>query len=210
MKQIVGLLGVIGSGKSLVGDILAEEGYKKLAFADSLKDAVSSIFHWPRNLLEGDTEESRNFREQEDVFWSKKFNKKITPRIILQKYGTEWTRGVIHDNIWIDSLERKFNDYDKVVVTDVRFNNEINFLKLNQAKLIQINRPQTYPEWFTFYNTYLKYATDREYYMPKHYPSVHKSEWEWIGNKNIDCVIENSETKEYLKNMVLHYMRGIK
>ena len=69
--MIVGVCGLIGSGKGTVADILVEEyDFKKISFADSLKDAVAVLFKWPRHLLEGDTEESRFWREQPDEFWS--------------------------------------------------------------------------------------------------------------------------------------------
>ena len=54
--MIIGLVGFIGSGKGTVGDILVtQHGYYRFAFADALKDAVATIFTWPRGLLEGDT-----------------------------------------------------------------------------------------------------------------------------------------------------------
>ena len=59
--MIIGICGLIGSGKGTVADILEQEhGFIKVSFADSLKDAVAAVFGWPRSLLEGDTEESRS------------------------------------------------------------------------------------------------------------------------------------------------------
>ena len=90
--MIVGVLGFMSSGKGTVGEILAEEmGFAPLSFAGSLKDAVSAIFGWDRSLLEGDSKESREFRETPDPFWTKKFYDEskfgdsiiqITPRYI--------------------------------------------------------------------------------------------------------------------------------
>ena len=54
--MIIGICGLIGSGKGTVGDILVEQGFKKVSFADKLKDGVSTIFGWDRELLEGDTD----------------------------------------------------------------------------------------------------------------------------------------------------------
>ena len=48
---------------------------KKISFAKSLKDAVASMFNWDRSMLEGDTESSRYWREQPDLYWSEKFGK---------------------------------------------------------------------------------------------------------------------------------------
>jgi len=139
--MIIGVVGFIGSGKNTVGEILVNEySFIKLSFADSLKDAVSSIFMWPRHLLEGDTEESRLFREKVDPWWTVRFGYDVTPRLILQKMGTEACRNNISQNIWISALERRVQEYDNVVITDVRFENEFLFLKKMKGKIIRINR----------------------------------------------------------------------
>ena len=65
--KVIGVCGLIGGGKGTVADILVGEfGFEKLSFADSLKDMIASIFGWRRELLEGDTKESREWREQVD------------------------------------------------------------------------------------------------------------------------------------------------
>ncbi len=65
--MIVGLVGFIGSGKGTVGDILEQKGFIKDSFAKPLKDACSVMFGWPREMLEGDTEVSRKWRDFQGV-----------------------------------------------------------------------------------------------------------------------------------------------
>lgn len=204
MSKIIGLSGLIGSGKGTVGDILVDMGYTKLSFADSLKDAVSVIFGWDRNLLEGDTLESREFRECKDTFWSKKFDRDITPRRILQEIGTDLFRTQYLDSIWMDSLERKIQNYDKVVICDVRFANEIEFLHSIGAKLIEISRPDIEPEWVDVikYNLSTKYFNKYEYMRQF---NIHPSEFDWIGHRYINNVIINNEL-EKLKDQVLRIL----
>ena len=67
---VVGICGLIGHGKGTVGDVLLEQGYQRLSFADKLKDAVAVMFDWDRDMLEGKTEPSRQWREQADKFWT--------------------------------------------------------------------------------------------------------------------------------------------
>ena len=122
--MIIGLVGFIGSGKGTVGEILEQKGFVKDSFAKPLKDACSVIFGWPREMLEGDTEVSRKWREEPDVFWSEKFGKTFSPRLALQLMGTEAGRNVFHKDIWVTSLLNRSKGKD-VVVTDVRFKNEI-------------------------------------------------------------------------------------
>ncbi len=197
--MIIGLLGFIGSGKGTAGDILVENDFTALSFAGSLKDAVSSIFGWDRALLEGDTEESRIFRETVDDFWSVKFGKSITPRYILQYFGTEVCRNNLLDSIWVDSLERKIKQYDNVVITDVRFKNEISFLRSIGAKFIHIDRKETRPEWYGFLDSvdrpvFVAYAEARD---------IHKSEYEWYSNPHIDYIIQNDGTLQELELKIL-------
>lgn len=204
--SIVALCGLAGSGKGTCGDILQEYHFVKMSFADSLKDAVSSIFGWNRDLLEGDTVESRNFREIVDPFWSNKFGRDITPRTILQEIGTDLFRDKCLDSIWIDSLERKLSKYDDVVICDVRFPNEIEFLASVGAKIIEVSRPEIEPEWVEIikYNTKnsSKYF-DKSVFMSLHYPEVHPSEFLWVGNKFINNIIINDGSKKDLIEKLL-------
>ena len=79
--MLIGIVGLIGSGKDTVAQRLVEKhGYVRDSFAKSLKDAVSSMFNWDREMLEGDTTSSRHWREQPDKFWSERFGKPVTPR----------------------------------------------------------------------------------------------------------------------------------
>ena len=197
--MIIGVLGFIGSGKGTVGEILAtEHNFVPLSFADSLKDSVSAIFGWERALLEGDTIESREFRETLDPFWSKKFKRDITPRYILQIFGTEVCRNNLIDTIWVDSLERRILQHENVVITDVRFNNEIEFLKSIGGKLIQIDREESRPDWLFLYESYPD--TFEDFAVSK---NIHRSEYEWYRNPNIDSIVSNDDTIESLRLKIL-------
>ncbi len=143
--NIIGICGPIGSGKDTVADILIKEkGYIKLSFASSLKDAGGVIFGWDREMLEGATKESREWREQVDEWWSHRLDiPHLTPRWILQHWGTDILRDKFHQDIWLASLERKLLNYPKdsrIVITDCRFPNEIDILKRLGAKIIKMER----------------------------------------------------------------------
>ena len=89
MRKIIGIAGLIGSGKDTVANhLIKEHNFQRIKFADKLKDGVAAIFEWPRELLEGDSDESREWRETPDEFWSKELGEDITPRFVLQKFGT--------------------------------------------------------------------------------------------------------------------------
>lgn len=206
MTLIIGLVGFAGSGKGTVGEILESRGFITDSFAKPLKDAASSIFGWDRALLEGDTEVSRSWREQPDEFWSSLINRSFTPREALQLLGTESCRNVFHENIWVASLLKRSVDKN-VVITDVRFTNEIDAIIEEGGIIIRVKRGDE-PVW---YNTaFIENTTDPDSHyilyddgllMEQLYPDIHVSEWNWIGS-NINYVIENDGTKEDLVQKV--------
>jgi hypothetical protein len=194
--MIVGFLGFIGSGKGTAGDILKEIGFVKQSFAGPVKDTASVMFGWPRHLLEGDTEESRKFREEYDSFWSKKFGYQFTPRMALQTIGTEVGRDLFDPNIWISRLEKNIEENKNYVITDVRFKNEMNWIKNNNGILIEIQRDQN-PDWYDIAIAANSGSMESELLMYE--TGVHESEWRWISPSMIDERVHNIGSKEDLK-----------
>ena len=106
--MIIGICGLIGSGKDTIADFLVKEhNFKKLSFADKLKDSVAEMFEWDRQLLDGKTDESRAWREKSDEFWSKEMGRDITPRYVLQVFGTECMRDGFYDGVWVSLAKKK-------------------------------------------------------------------------------------------------------
>ena len=198
--MIIGLCGLIGSGKDTAADYLVNfHGFKRESFANTLKDAVSAVFGWDRELLEGRTKQAREWREQVDPWWSKRLDMpNLTPRLILQLWGTEVCRRNFHDSIWIASLENKLrSSKDNIVITDCRFPNEINSILNANGKIARIFRGPD-PEWFQL-------AAAAPELMPAKYPNIHASEYSWAST-NFDIAIDNSGSIEQLylnlKNLV--------
>jgi hypothetical protein len=191
--MIIGICGLIGSGKGTVADILVEEhDFKKLSFADSLKDGVAAMFDWPRHLLEGDTEESREWREIPDIFWTEETGKEISPRLVLQLVGTECMRNGFYDGIWVSLAKKKLIRFpnQKWVIPDTRFENEINMIHSIGGKIWRVKRGQD-PAWFDTYRDNNIEPID-----------VHPSEFKWVRSE-FDQTIENNSTFEDLKNQIL-------
>ena len=202
--MIIGLVGLIGSGKGTVADLLVERhGYSKESFAGSVKDAVSTIFGWDRALLEGDTIKSREWREEPDAWWSKRLGKDFSPRLALQLMGTEAGRNIFHSDLWIYSVERRINPNKNYVIADVRFPNEIKMIKDLGGKIVRVRRGEI-PKWFY---TALQQNLTHEYdlwilqdqneLMDQKYPEIHYSEWAWIGS-DYDSTITNQGSLEDL------------
>lgn len=197
--MIIGICGLIGSGKGTVADILVEEhSYEKLSFADKLKDGVSSVFGWDRQMLEGDTDDSRKWREQQDEFWTKETGEAITPRLILQLFGTDCMRNGFYDGIWVSLVKQQLlNNKDKnYVIPDVRFENEAKMIRSLGGRICQVRRGPD-PLWFRLYKDLGQEPTD-----------VHKSEWAW-ANVQMDYILANDGTTEDLKSLVKDHLVSI-
>lgn len=197
--MIVGLLGFIGSGKGTAGDILKDMGFTPVSFAKGVKDVAAEMFGWPRHLLEGDTQLSRDWREQPCKFWSAEFGKPFTPRYALQLMGTEVGRDVFHKDFWVIKLKKYMNDNpdQNFVITDVRFGNEIDFVHQMNGALIEIERGVR-PHWYSVAALANNGDSKAEAYM-REQSGIHESEWKWIGGQ-IDYTVQNSGTLEDLKN----------
>lgn len=197
--MIVGLLGFIGSGKGTAGDILKDLGFTPVSFAKGVKDVAAEMFGWPRHLLEGDTQHSREWREKPDAFWSKEFGRDFTPRYALQLMGTEVGRDVFHKDFWVIKLKKYINDNpdQNFVITDVRFENEINFIHSLNGTLIEIERGAR-PHWYDIAAKAYRGDSKAEKHMLYH-SGIHESEWRWIGG-DIDHTIQNTGTVEDLKS----------
>ena len=195
--SVIGFVGFIGSGKDTAADYFINfHGFRRDSFANSLKDAVSCAFGWDRTMLEGRTAEARAWREQVDSWWAARLNMPhLTPRWILQHWGTEVCRGAFHDDIWIASLENRLrSSSDNIVISDVRFPNEISAIHRAGGQVVRIVRGDN-PEWYEI----AKRANSGSIESLERMQSlgIHSSEWSWIGDE-IDKEIDNTGSIDHL------------
>lgn len=141
IPQLIGLTGYSRCGKDTMADYLVENyNYKKIAFADLLKEVCKLLFSFSNDQLYGDS------KEDIDEFWG------ISPREILQFFGTKIFREKINEimpsiqnDFWIKALSKKLkillDNGERIIITDLRFKNEEIFLKQNGAYIIKIINP---------------------------------------------------------------------
>lgn len=127
-------------------------------FADALKDNVCNLLGCTRKQLE-----DRDYKEKElgEEWWyyqhadgikpygfwtgmdksiAERFLVKPTPRLILQRLGTEGVRDVIHPNAWVNAAMAGYSEDKNVVFTDMRFPNELNAVASRGGITIRVVR----------------------------------------------------------------------
>jgi hypothetical protein len=195
--MIIGVCGFIGSGKDTIADYLVNfHEFRRESFASTLKDAVAAVFGWDRTMLEGRTKEAREWREQVDPWWAERLSMPtLTPRWVLQYWGTEVCRRAFHDDIWIASLENKLrNSKDHVVISDCRFPNEISSIKNAGGQIVWVQRGAL-PDWYEAAvdaNKGNNVAINELKRL-----KIHASETAWVGT-DFDYIIDNNSTIDAL------------
>ena len=201
--MIIGITGLISSGKGTVADILVNEhNFTKLSFADKLKDGVATIFGWERAMLEGDTTESRNWRETVDEFWTNETGREITPRLVLQEFGTDCMRNGFYDGVWVSLVKQEIinNPQNNYIIPDVRFPNEIQIIKSLDGEIWNVRRGEL-PDWWGY--AIQDNNNSDSTLMKDYHPEIHQSEWRWIEkDEQFDRIIQNDDTVKTLYSKI--------
>ena len=129
MDNIIGICGNARSGKDTLGknivSILKDNGIKSkvLSFADELKKSVDEFLINSIGISA--------FTEDEE--------EKKTIRPFLVTWGTEVIRSM-DKNYWINKLEEKISQNQVNIITDVRFENELEWIKNNGGLSVYLER----------------------------------------------------------------------
>jgi hypothetical protein len=132
--MIIGICGKMGTGKDFIAsnvilpyiDNILHENVLKLCFADQIKVNVMA-------------KHQKNYKSMYE-------EKSSEDRKLLQIEGTENGRNVLGKDVWVNYLDSWIKVFSKrgvkhFVVTDVRFQNELDYIKKNGGLLIKVFSP---------------------------------------------------------------------
>lgn len=148
--EIIGLSGYARSGKDEVAKIFVKNGYTRVAFADKLREVLYTLnpivlarVETPMGTL-GYGQGVWHVQEVIERYgWDGYKESPFGPEIrrLLQRLGTEAGRETLWDSIWIDAAFAGYGDDAKIVVTDVRFENEADAIKQRGGSVLRVSRP---------------------------------------------------------------------
>ena len=175
---IIGILGNKQVGKDTLADyFVSKYNFTKYNFADPIKEICKILFNLNEEQLYG------NDKEIVDTRWG------MSPRTIIQRFGTEFGHYKLNSiypelktkikpkEIWIKLFDIFLeNNKDKdIIIADVRFIHEINYLINRCALIIKIER-----------DTHLNDS------------HISENEINKIDKKYIEQVFKNNDSKEEL------------
>ncbi|MBT2484760.1 MULTISPECIES: hypothetical protein [unclassified Microbacterium] len=147
-QPLIGLGGRLRSGKDAFADRLVDKhGYVKLGMSDALHEAmlaIDPIVEAYGNVYDTEVEFARYSELIAEVGYVEA--KKIPEvRRLLQQLGTEVGRNMIGENVWVQIMARKIDDHraagHPVVVTGIRFPNEVRMIAQLGGQALWIERP---------------------------------------------------------------------
>lgn len=168
MSNIIGITGPAFAGKTTVANIIQREfGYQEYALASPIKQCINSLFGWDERHSNGSLKEEEQYTrvvhsttipiilwtlfDEEDLNHSLTrdfveifspycmydlhglLQYKISPRKAYQLFGTEFGRNCVDDDVWLDMIPK-----GNVVISDIRFENEANYIVRNGGRIIKV------------------------------------------------------------------------
>lgn len=121
--MLIGLTGPAGVGKDTVAAVLKSMGWYQYAFAKPMKEMLAVV-----GLHEPPTREAKEAELPGLGFSYRK---------AAQRLGTEWARE-LHQDFWLMVAEKQIAFYPKVVISDVRFENEAAWLRNMGGTIVHI------------------------------------------------------------------------
>jgi hypothetical protein len=137
MKQLIlGFCGAAGAGKDTVAQYIYEYAgplgsARRLAFAEPMRDMLLALGIPEKYMYD------RELKEQPVPGFGRSY------RQLAQTLGTEWGRQLHGENFWVNALAARVAKAkeDIILISDVRFPNEVEWLHRTGGFLVKVHRP---------------------------------------------------------------------
>ncbi|PCG86391.1 hypothetical protein CIB93_09170 [Streptomyces sp. WZ.A104] len=142
---LIGLAGAARSGKDTAATHLARAGWERKAFADPVREALYRLNPVLIDPL-GEAGTTTVAYEVDNHGWEYVKSEFPEVRGYLQRCGTEVGRRTLGEDVWVDTLFRDYETWDRpTVITDVRFPNEARAIESRGGLVVQVVRPGRSP-----------------------------------------------------------------
>lgn len=137
--MMIGLSGYARSGKDTVADYLVQKhGFVKMAFADPMREALYRLDPF---ITVGGVSGIALSHAVKHFGWEGLKDLSPDVRPLLQRLGTEVGREMFGEDFWVDYAIGQSWKHERVVFSDVRFQNEAYAIQKNWGYNWRINRP---------------------------------------------------------------------
>lgn len=142
MNKVIGFCGYAQSGKDTAASFLTEFGFRRLAFADALRDSVYALNPIVNVATIGNVEVGYNRVQNivDSIGWDRAKVDYPEIRALLQRMGTDVAREHYGVNFWVDRVLEQIDPWNDYVITDVRFSNEVDAVKSVGGRVVRIYR----------------------------------------------------------------------
>jgi hypothetical protein len=125
--MLIGVTGKAGSGKDTFAKFFIDKGWTRHGFADPLKRMLEAGFG-----IDPEAWIYHKLKEQK-IPWLGK-----SPRYLAQTLGTDWGRQMVHPDVWLLLSEQVLIKEPKLIIPDVRFDNEARWIREHGGVVIRI------------------------------------------------------------------------
>jgi hypothetical protein len=142
--MIIGISGYARSGKDTVANYLVEHHeFTRMAFADAMREALLRLN--PKVTVNG-INGVYLASVVDKLGWETLKEASPEVRELLQRMGTEVGREMFGEHFWVDYLMNKaLEAKTDIVISDVRFLNEAQAIRLWNGQVWRVNRPNVGP-----------------------------------------------------------------
>lgn len=136
-KRLIGFCGYKGVGKTEAAKTLIDNlGYTDVQFSGALKTMLESYLQYVGVENTKDYTDGLFKNHRSRYFCDKDF------RHIMQSLGTDWGRNMVGQDFWIRAWNMKIKNLERIVVSDVRFPDEVETIRDKGGIIIKIHRPK--------------------------------------------------------------------